>query len=62
MEQGFMKKIFMGFLAVLFVAVGLPKIADLFDTSIKENAVESERSIASNGGTGPRSEQPPKKS
>jgi len=47
-----MKKILMGFLAVLFVAVGLSKIADLFDTSIKENAVESERSIAANGRPG----------
>ena len=55
-----MKKILMGFLAVLFVAAGLPKIADLLDASMKENAVESERSIAGNMGTDPQTKSPSK--
>ena len=44
-----MKKILISFWVMVFVALGLTKIADLFDTSIKKSAVESERSIASNG-------------
>ena len=62
MEQSFMKKILIGFLAVLFVAVGLPKIADMLDASIKGNSAESERSIAANGRPSSSSEKPGTKS
>lgn len=44
-----MKKLLVGFWATLFFSLGLPKIADMFDTLIKENAVESERNLAANG-------------
>jgi hypothetical protein len=44
-----MKKLLVGFWATLFFSLGLPKIADMFDTLIIEKAIESDRSIAANG-------------
>jgi hypothetical protein len=45
-----MKKLLIGTLAIMFSILGLQKLADTLDTAVKGKAVESERTIAANGG------------
>ena len=44
-----MKNLFIGILAILSTIFGLEKLADSFDTTVKEKAIKSERQIAGNG-------------
>ncbi len=45
-----MKKLLIGMLAIICSVIGFQKMADKFDVTIKNNAIDSERNIASNGG------------
>lgn len=47
-----MKKLLIGALAIVLSAFGFQKLADTLDTEIKSKAIESERTIAANGGAG----------
>ena len=45
-----MKKLLISMLAIICSVIGFQKMADKFDVTIKNNAIDSERNIATNGG------------
>lgn len=47
-----MKKLLIGMLAIICSVIGFQKMADKFDVTIKNNAIDSERNIATNGRNG----------
>ncbi len=47
-----MKKLFIGMLAIICSVIGFQKMADKFDVTIKNNAIDSERNIATNSRNG----------
>lgn len=55
-----MKNRILNFAIIALSAVGLLKLADYLDQHVKSHAIQSERSVASNGGACVKREKPTK--